>query len=115
MGRKSFLGSVLVIFFIFLFLLITGCIFKQTFTVTLKASPESGGEVRFNSANWAGETTKQLENREHELSLFARSNRGYGFSGWYKDTTLLGTNSSHTLTVDTDTTFIASFTAVQAL
>src|SRR6056297_1020471 len=103
------------IFTSFIILLITGCVFNNDYTVTIKACPETAGEVSFNETSWAGEHTRQFKTRQGELAIFARPSRGHQLAGWYRDSTLLSTNSSHTVTVDSDITFRASFTSLRAL
>ena len=103
------------IFTSFIILLITGCVFNNDYTVTIKACPKTGGEVSFNETSWAGEHTRQFKTRQGELAIFARPSRGHQLAGWYRGSTLLSTNSSHTVTVDSDITFRASFTSLRAL
>lgn len=73
------------------------------FTLTIQVEPSGGGTVTRNP-------DKEEYNHGESVELTANANEGYNFSGWSGDAS--GTTNPKTITIDSDKSITANFTAI---
>ena len=82
-----------------------------TYTLSIEATPAAGGDVSFDNSSWTDEAS-QTVNEGTQVTLYAATETGYTFDGWYEDGNQISTANPYNLTVNANRELEAKFSVI---
>ncbi len=87
----------------------------QTYSLTIEASPATGGNVSFDNITWSGSASATM-NEGTEVEIYASAEEGHSFVNWTKDGVEISAQATYTCTMTSENlTLAANFVEEQPI
>lgn len=102
-------GTLLIVTVLLFAIIFNGCTKLITeYFVSLGVNKAEAGKIRFENSPWAAQLSKTV-NKGADINLYAATETGYLFNGWYENGTRVNTVSPYTTTVNSVRNIQATF------